>query len=196
MRIEDQDRVDRFARPLDHADVLQGPFDRPVGGHRDELGRHDRAGAFFRVDEELLQRGAGFRVEHLKEVGPRRILKSAKQISQPVGGHRRQEGCYAVARDRDDDLAEVVEARRVQHFDGALGWQRQKDRGRGFRTVLVEDIDDIGRPFIGQPRRQRRDIHGLFRRLWHFVHEHSPEIAFPIGPQLGFSRLNISSSSL
>ena len=87
-------------------------------------------------------------------------------IGRHAGNHRHRD----VTRHCVDDLSRAFETRLVEDLDRPIEWKVQDDRRRLLRRVLVQDFDDVGGVFVGQPHCNSGRIELSFGEVLCFAH--------------------------
>ena len=149
--IEDVYRVDGLLRSSDLPDVAQRFLHRPRCGDRDELGRHDAAGAFRRILEQHLERSPRRGLEELQDLDPIRLPQLAHEISTLIGGHGFDERGGRLRRHAAYDAGAMsIELGLVEHLHREIEWQCGHHLGARLGTELAQRFSDIGGAHAGE----------------------------------------------
>ena len=97
--VQDVDRVHRFPRVMNVADVLNYIRDRRRRRHTDELGGHNATGAVAGVVEQAVDADGVFNIGECEYRFPVCRLRHAQMIDQTVGRHARNNGRRPITAD-------------------------------------------------------------------------------------------------
>ena len=142
--IDHIDRVDRFARALDMAHVLDRLCDGPAGGHRDELRRHDAAGGARRIAHQPLDRQALVHVEAADEPGAARLSRLGEDVGHAVAGRAVEQEPGALGRKPGDDLCAAGQLRPVDDADRLVIGEPCENAHGGLHVEPVQPLDALG----------------------------------------------------
>ncbi|CDX23114.1 hypothetical protein MPLSOD_100131 [Mesorhizobium sp. SOD10] len=150
VRINDVDGVDRFARALDLADVVERAADGPVRRHADEFRRHDRGGAAFRVTQDGQQRRAQRRRQGAEQLRASRFVQLPQDVGRAVDRHGGQELACLRARQGLGKLGCRFEFRLVEDLDQPLERHGAEQLDGCLAGLVVKGFDDVGDVIVGK----------------------------------------------
>ncbi len=134
--------------------MLQGLPDGPGCGNAYELGRHQRTGALLGIDQKLLDGRLRLGIETREQVGTARLLKVLENIGDTVGRHAAQQRKHTISWHRFDNLRRIGKNWVIENGNREFDGQVEQHCHRDFGVLIVQRFGDVGRPFLGQPRRK------------------------------------------